>query len=216
MKWTEEMDAFFRAFVPGHTELEIRTAFAERFGTVLTESQIGCRKTKLGVKSGTCGGRFTKGQKSWNKGRSQAEWMSPEMIERTKATRFKPGELHDRPDGWIKPVGFERVSKDGYIEVKVRDGLQEKPNKNYRAKHHVIWEELHGPIPEHTNIVFADGDKTNLSPENLVAVSRSDWAPIRRSGCDYSDAETLEARVGLVHLSREIRAAEMRTKEAES
>lgn len=57
MRWTDDMLGFMRDYVPGHTEGEIRAAFRERFGIVLTDSQIGNAKTRLGVRSGTCGGK---------------------------------------------------------------------------------------------------------------------------------------------------------------
>ena len=67
-----------------------------------------------------------------------------------------------------KLVGSERInSKDGYIMIKVAE-----PNV-WRLKQRVIWEEIHGPIPDDCVIRFLDGDKTNMDPENLVCVSRN-------------------------------------------
>ena len=48
MKWTEEMNAWFAAFVPGHEEHEIAAAFKQRFGVELTRSQVKNRKNHLG------------------------------------------------------------------------------------------------------------------------------------------------------------------------
>ena len=42
--------------------------------------------------------------------------MTPEAIERTKATRFKKG---DKP-GNHRKVGSERITVDGYIEIKTK------------------------------------------------------------------------------------------------
>ena len=213
MRWTAEMDEAMRQIIPGHSETEIRELFLERFGIELRTSQIANRKTHLGVKSGTHGGRWEPGHAPSNKGKKWADFMSPEGMEASRRTQFKKGELHDRPDGWFKPIGFERLSKEGYIEVKVRDGLQETPNKNYVAKHRYIWEQLHGPVPEGHYIVFADGDKTNLDPDNLVAVPRVAWGPMMKRGAEYNDKETLEAQVRITELSRAIRAAEKKRKE---
>lgn len=201
--WSAERAEWFASFVPGHTEAEISAEHERLFGFPLTEGQIGNAKTRYKVKSGTTGGRFVKGQVSPNKGKRQTEFMSPEAIERTKATRFKKGEVHDRPDGWLKPVGHERVdNKDGYVWVKVRDsrtdGIQhQRPghfNENYRLKHHVVWEQHNGqPVPPHTMIVFADRDKRNFDPGNLVAVPRRLWVRISQLKMEYCDRETLEA-----------------------
>lgn len=211
--WTPEKLAFMAEIIPGHEEHEIKALFLERFGDELNSGQIGNVKTRLHITSGTRGGRFKPGQPAFNKGKKWADFMSPEGMEGSRRTQFKKGELHDRTDGWIKPIGFERLSKDGYIEVKVRDGLQEKPCKNYRPKHRIIWEQHHGPIPEGVNIVFADGDRTNFDPENLVAVPRGCWGPMMKRGAEYKDRETLETQVRITELSRAIRAAEKKRKE---
>lgn len=223
LEWTDEQRAFFREVVPGHTEAEISAAFAERFGTPLTEGQIGAAKTRLGVRSGTHGGRFEKGNAPHNKGRTWDEQGIPaESQERMRATCFKPGHVPDRPDGWVKPVGFERVSKDGYVEVKVRDSRESGPqpqvpgsfNCNYRMKHHVEWERANGrPVPPSTMIVFADGDTRNFDPGNLVAVPRDLWAVISRRGIPYWDAESLAAAQNVARLVRAKAAAQMRPRE---
>lgn len=190
-RWTEEEARWFVRYVPGHSESEISAEHERLFGDPLTESQIANAKTRFGVKSGTVGGRFVKGQTPPNKGKMQTEFMTPEGIERTKATRFKKGDVpHNAKGGY---VGRERVGKDGYIQVQVSTGLQDGPNRNFRMKHHVVWEEHNGPIPPHTMIVFADRDKRNFDPGNLVAVPRRLLAVISRMGMAYCDRETLEA-----------------------
>lgn len=202
-EWTADEVAWFVGYVPGHSESEISAEHERLFGEPLTESQIGNAKHRHGVKSGTHGGRFSKGQKAWNKGKKQTEFMSLEAIERTKATRFRKGQVHDRRDGWLKPVGYERVDREGYTWVKVRDsrsdGIQRNEpghhNENYRLKHHVVWERLNGPIPPSTMIVFADRDKSNFDHGNLVAVPRRLWCRISQMHMEYHDRESLEACV---------------------
>ena len=215
--WTDERREWFVSYVPGHTESEISAEHERLFGTPLTEGQIGSGKYVFGVRSGTTGGRFQKGQKSWNKGKTWEEMgINEETQERMRRRCFKKGQVHDRPDGWIKPIGYERLSRDGYIEVKVRDsatdGVQPKVpgqfNCNYRMKHHVVYEQAHGPIPEGCNIVFANGDKTDFSPENLVAVPRRLWAQIVRHDMRYFDAESLSACMKLAELKICISKAE--------
>lgn len=212
-EWTAAEVEWFVSFVPGHTESEISAEHERLFGEPLSESQIGSAKTRYGVRSGTHGGRFQKGQASWNKGMRQCDFMSAESIERTKATRFRKGEVRDRPDGWIKPIGHERVdAKDGYVWVKVMDsrtdGIQPKVpgqfNRNYRLKHHVVWERENGPVPPSTMIVFADHDKRNFEPDNLVAVPRELWSVMSRMGMAYHDRESLAACMARARLHRAI------------
>lgn len=112
------------------------------------------------------------GRKHWikkgtlppNKGKKQTEYMTPEAIERTKATRFQKGAKSRN----YKPIGYERVNVYGYIEVKTAD-----PNK-FELKHRVIWRQKNGKIPRGYNIQFRDGDRQNCSIENLYIISRSE------------------------------------------
>lgn len=208
--WTPEEDEWLRDNVPGHGERWLIDGIKDAFGWDPTVSQVASRKTKLGLKSGTHGGRFEKGHATFNKGKRQTDFMSAEAIERTKATRFQVGHVPERRDGWIKDVGFERISKDGYVEVKVNDGLQNSANKNYRKKHHVEYERHHGPIPDGCNVVFADKDKRNFAPENLVAVPRSLWAHISHAGIEYHDRQSLEAAIALARLNKAVKDVEFR------
>lgn len=206
--WTDEKAAWFRSFVPGHSESEISAEHERLYGTPLTEGQIGNAKSSLGVKSGTNGGTFRKGHAPANKGKKWSEFGTPEGHERSRATQFKQGHMNQRK-GWMKPVGYERVDNDGYTWVKVKDGLQGKANDNYRLKHHVVWEYHNGPIPPSTQIVFADRDKGNFDPDNLVAVDRGIWSVISRSGMAYRDRASLEACMAVARLKRMAYGAEM-------
>jgi hypothetical protein len=100
-----------------------------------------------------------------NKGKRIVEYMSFEAIKRVKATQFKPG---NKPENY-RPVGDERIDSDGYIEIKVMDGLD-----GWNLKHRVIWEKQNGKIPEGYNIQFKDGNPQNCIIENLYMISRSD------------------------------------------
>ena len=208
VRWTPERIAWFREFVPGHTEGEISAEHERVFGTPLTEGQIGNAKTKLGVRSGTHGGRFEKGSVPFNKGKTWDEYVSPEGQARSRATCFKAGELNGFAAQREQPIGAERVSKDGYVEVKVAEGLQDRPNGNFRMKHHVVYEQAHGAIPDGCNVVFADGDRRNFDPDNLVAVPRRLWSAICCRGIPYWDAGSLRAAMAKAELDSAVHAAE--------
>lgn len=212
--WPHEKVEWFRSFVPGHTESEISAEHERLYGTPLSETQIGNAKTKFGVKSGTHGGRFEKGHVPANKGKTWDEFMSPESQEASRRTCFKKGQVSGIAKERMKPVGYERVdAKDGYIYVKVKDTPQAQVpgsfNDNFRLKHHVAYEQAYGPIPSGSNIVFADGDKRNFDPKNLVAVPRPLWSVISRQGWAYHDRESLEACVALAQLSRKVYEARL-------
>lgn len=107
---------------------------------------------------------FTKGHQPLNKGRKQTEYMSDAQIEKTKATRFKKGNIPKNH----KPVGYERVTRDGYIEIKTAE-----PNV-FEIKHRLVWIEHNGKIPPGYNVQFKDGNRQNVCIENLYLISRSE------------------------------------------
>ena len=99
------------------------------------------------------------------------------------------------------PIGTE-VEMKGYIKVKVRD-LPDSPQTkdNWMMKQRWVWERAHGePVPPGHVVMFADGDKRNFDPANLVAVPRSCMGPLNNSGIDWHDADTLMAAVSVVKL----------------
>lgn len=64
-----------------------------------------------------------------------------------------------------KPVGTERIDKDGYIRVVVDVGKE-------RLKHHIVWEKEHPPLKSDEVLIFLDGDKTNCEIGNLFLMKR--------------------------------------------
>lgn len=115
-------------------------------------------------------GQFKKGFTPWNKGLTG--YMG------ANETTFKKGNL---PVNHV-PVGTERVNaRDGYIMIKV-----DEPNV-WKQKSHVIYSAIHGAVPDNHIVIFIDGDKTNLEPENLEAVSRLELLNLNRNG--YSSAK---------------------------
>ena len=103
--------------------------------------------------------RFEKGLTPWNKG------LSTPMPEAAKAHQFKPGQ---KP--WqTLPVGAERVTFAGHVEVKVQeDGLR---SEVWRKKAFVLWEAAHGPIPEGHIVVVSNGDQRDVRLDNLELIT---------------------------------------------
>lgn len=101
--------------------------------------------------------QFKKGHVSHNKGRK----MPKEIYEKVKGTMFKKGNTPHN----TKYNGYERISKDGYVEVRVRKG-------KFNLKHRVVWEQKRGKIPEGKIVVFKDGNKLNVKLSNLKLITR--------------------------------------------
>lgn len=111
-------------------------------------------------------GRFKKGISPWNKGTSYTAGG------RSSETRFKPGHRGGKAAELYKPIGTERISKDGYLERKINDDFPLQ--KRWRAVHIIEWEAINGPLPAGHALVFRDGDKANTGPENLELITRAE------------------------------------------
>lgn len=111
------------------------------------------------------------------------------------------------------PVGAERMGKDGYVMVKVAERPSVPQTKdNWRLRHHLVWEEANGrPVPDGHVVMFADGDKRNFDPANLVAVPRRYVCQLNNPGLpSCSDAATLGACIALCDMHAALADAEGR------
>ena len=99
-------------------------------------------------------------------------------------TSFKKGHV---PPNRV-PLYSERISKDGYIEIKVPE-VDRHTGRNTRfvLKHRWIWEKENGPVPDHHIVIFIDQDKTNCQLSNLEVVHRGVSAIMNKSGYGAAD-----------------------------
>jgi hypothetical protein len=180
--FTPEQMEFLRLHVVGRTKQELTELFNQHFNLELSKRQIvACCKNHKMPHSGLTG-RFEKGRETWNKGMKGINFGG----ENGKKTQFQKGHT---PFNY-KPVGSERVSKDGYIEIKISD-----PNK-WRAKHNVIWEQANGPISKGYCVLFLDGNRLNVSLDNLQLVTRGQLARLNQNHLIQEDQEL--TRTGII------------------
>lgn len=159
-RYSEEQKEFIITNNYGKYSKELAEMFNQHFNTNITAKEIAYFRRNNKLNSGLTG-QFKKGHVPHNKGKKQIEYMSQEAIERTKKTRFKIG---NKPKNY-RPVGSERITKDGYIEVKVAD-----PNK-WETKNKIIYKQYFGDIPKGHKVIYADGNKLNNDINNLILVS---------------------------------------------
>ena len=150
-------------WIRGHRDWprkQAHAAFVERFGR--TDYKSLC--TRKGWLTGR-DGRIPKGNVPANKGRKGVCARGSEKGWFKKGTR--------RGQAWAnyKPIGTERISKDGYVERKVHDGMPLQ--SRWRAVHLIRWEEANGPLPRGHCLKCIDGDRTNTDPNNWVAIPRA-------------------------------------------
>ena len=183
MKYTDEMKQFILDNYKGRYNQEL---FNQKFNTNITSRTIKSYKANNKLNSGLTG-KFRKGQTPHNKGKK----MPKEVYEKVKHTMFAKGNVPPNH----RPVGSERISKDGYIEVKVAE-----PNK-WRLKQRVVYEETKGKIPEGCPIIFLDGNKRNFDIDNLRCITRSELLYLNCNGLNNSN-EITETGILMARLDR--------------
>lgn len=170
----------------GRYNQELADLFNQKFNTNITSRTIKSYKANNKLNSGLTG-KFRKGQTPHNKGKK----MPKEVYEKVKHTMFAKGNVPPNH----RPVGSERISKDGYIEVKVAE-----PNK-WRLKQRVVYEEAKGKIPEGCPIIFLDGNKRNFDIDNLRCITRSELLYLNCNGLNNSN-EITETGILMARLDR--------------
>jgi hypothetical protein len=109
-------------------------------------------------------GTFAPGQAPLNKGKKMP------FNANSAATRFQPGSRSGRADALYKAIGTERLTKDGYRQRKMHDGLPMQ--SRWQLVQRVEWEAANGPIPKGHALKCLDGNRLNTDPSNWDAVPR--------------------------------------------
>ena len=76
--------------------------------------------------------------------RIRGKKMPANVYEKARQTMFRKGNIPANH----KPIGYERINVDGYVEVKVAE-----PNK-FRLKHRIVWEEKFRDYSTGYNVQF--------------------------------------------------------------
>jgi hypothetical protein len=121
-------------------------------------------------------GPFSANVEPFDYGSARA-WAIVRRLNRGRCSRHKQASLKPCSEGviWKNQLWFwcgSRTVKgpgDGYFLGKWRPGIG-RP-----CLHHTIWEKTHGTaVPAKHTVIFLDGNKNNLAPENLALRSMAD------------------------------------------
>jgi hypothetical protein len=167
-KYTPVEIRFLEKKVTGRSFACLTELFNKRFGLALTCSNVRAACHNRGLTNGrdTC---FRPGMVPHNKGR---KGCCPPGCEKGW---FQPGQMPFN----TMPLGSERISKDEYAEVKYSE-KSGPPKNRWKGKHVLIWEKANGPVPKGHAIIFADGNRLNMTLKNLLMVSRAELAVMNR------------------------------------
>jgi hypothetical protein len=172
-RYTQEEKEFIGCICEGLTVDEILEKFIERFGVNVTKKSIKGIMYRNNFKNHMQGfeTRFKKEQEAWNKGKKGLQTGGEEGW-------FKKGNLPPTH----KLVGSQSV-EEGTILIKIAE-----PNV-WVKKHRYVWEQAHGPIPDGMVVRFADGNKMNVTLDNLLLVSRRVCTSVVKRGMEQEDPD---------------------------
>lgn len=85
-------------------------------------------------------------------------------LRRENSGQFPKGVLSGHSLQTERPLGAERITKDGYLVRKVA-------GSKWVGVHRILWEEHHGPVPDGHLVVFRNSDKKDLRIDNLECIS---------------------------------------------
>jgi len=203
-RFSSEQKEFIRLNFKGRGITELTTLFNTRFGTMKKTYQINNQRQYLGLRSGLPKGvrprvytlQQIKFIKHNSKGRRTSELtLLFNLMFNTTITDNAMLQLKHRYgvtsgikgwEGMLHPryclIGSERLTRDGYVKIKVSDG-------NWVHKNRLIWEKANGKIPKNHAIIFADGNKQNFSLDNLLLISKSEQTVMNCQGLITTNAE---------------------------
>ncbi|HDR7000668.1 TPA: HNH endonuclease [Bacillus cereus] len=180
--FNDEQVAFIRENAKGLSNQALTNLINKEFNLSISIKQIKTFKKNNQISSGLTG-HFEKGHVPFNKGK---KGLTRGGVE----TQFKKGQQATN----YKPVGSERIDRDGYVLIKVSD---DGPwHKRWRPKHKVLWEKTHGLIPKEHCLIFLDSNKQNIVLDNLQLITRAQLARMNQNHLISNNAEL--TKTGLI------------------
>ena len=180
--WSDEEKEYLKEIVTGRSHKEIIKMMNDKFEHQFTEGQIKGAIGRNNLNTGRTG-RFEKGHIPANKGTKGTM--------KANKTSFQKGHTPKNH----KDVGSERVSVDGYTEIKVAE-----PNK-WRLKHRVMYEKYHNvKLDPKQLVIFADRDKRNLTKENLLLVDNKQLLTLNQHKLIKENGELTKVGLNLANI----------------
>lgn len=120
----------------------------------------------------------------------------------SESGQFKKG--HKIPSHTERPIGSERIDKDGKLMIKVsNDATTYKAHENWRMKKVVIWESYYGTKPDGYTVLNLDGDIMNCDISNLILIEKSENRWLHKFGYIFSDPQLTLASMYFIRLRKQ-------------
>lgn len=104
--------------------------------------------------------------------------------------------------------GSVSKKKDGYQYIKMDDGT-------WRLYHHVLWEQVNGPIPPGHMVTFLDGNVQNTDISNLALISREEQMQLLKDGLRFDNPNLTKTGILIARVKNEARKRQKRRRSDE-
>jgi len=198
-RYTPEEIRFLKKNVKGRSSEELTKLFNKHFKLKLTVGRIRAATHNRRLRNGR-DTRIKPGNIPPNKGKKGVYYDGCQV------SWFKKGQ---KPINTM-PIGSERVTVDGYTEVKFSD-KSGNPSKRWKGKHTIIWEKKHGPVPKGYVVIFLDGNKQNFKLSNLQMISRAELAVMNHNGLFSNNKDMTKAGYALAAVKVAISRGKQKT-----
>lgn len=190
--WSPALEEVLALLYPHHRSRDIAERLGVSAGVLASKAQhMGLSKTKAIrtlMQQNACRERlanrpesfaFQKGMVPWNKGKPMPYNAN------SAATQFKVGDVSIK----ALPVGTVRTRKMSGVECAMQKTAEPS---TWRPLHELVWEEVHAqPYPAGHVMTFRDGNRHNVQPSNLHAMSRGDFVRIASPLCNGTQSPQL-------------------------
>ena len=182
-KWTEIELEYLREIANGKYISEIVELMSKKFNYPFRKTQIKSAMTKHKIKNGMKN-KVPKGFEPWNKG-----------------LQIGNSHIHN-----LKAVGDEYINSEGFVMIKLDNPAR------WVHKHRYIYEQAFGEIGKNNVIIFLDGDKTNLSLDNLHCITRKQLMKMNQNNLFYSDPELTKTGIEIAKLMLKVNEVKRKNK----
>lgn len=187
-KFPQEMMEYVKENARGIGNQEMADRCNELFGTSVTAVQMRNFKRNHKISSGLTG-RFEKGHVPATKGKKMPSHPN------SQKTQFKKGHIpHNHAE-----VGTLRHTTDGYLVRKIGE-----PNQ-WELEARLVYEREKGEIPEGKVVTYLDGNKDNVSIDNLALITCNVNLELNRKKYRFQNPELTQSGILAAQLAVDIR-----------
>lgn len=187
-KFPQEMLEYVKENARGIGNREMADRCNKLFGTSITQTQMRNFKRNHGITSGLTG-RFQKGHIPATKGKKMPSHPN------SQKTQFKKGHI---PHNHME-IGTLSHTTDGYLVRKIGEPDQ------WELEARLVYEREKGKIPEGKIITYLDGDKDNVSIDNLALITCDVNLELNRKKYRFQSPELTQSGILAAQLAVDMR-----------